>query len=303
MSLFERSGALFRDAQQSIIAAIESYEHARKGASFERDEWSREGDSEGPIKGGGGLTCVIEGGEVFERGGVNFSAVRGEFPPEMAAEMPGEGCDFEACGISLVLHPRNPHIPTVHMNHRRLSRGRTGWFGGGVDLTPYYLDEADTRHFHRVLKGACDRHPSVADHASFKAACDAYFRNHHRDEGRGVGGTFFDYLSENPEETFCFIRDSLGCFVDAYLPIVDKHIDEPFSEQERDWQLLRRGRYVEFNLIHDRGTTFGLRTGGRTESILMSLPPEVSWRYDSHPEPGSREATLVDALRTPREWV
>ncbi len=302
-SLFERSGAVFREAQESIVAALESLEMERDGVRFLRDEWSRDGSEGGPILGGGGLTCVLEGGAVFEKAGVNFSAVRGEFTPDHAAQMPGEGLAFEACGISLVIHPRNPNVPTVHMNHRRLSRGSSGWFGGGADLTPYVLVEDDCRHFHSVLKGASDRHPEVADHAKLKAACDQYFYNAHRGEARGIGGTFFDHMSDKPEETFAFIRDSCGVFLQAYLPIVEKHVDTPYDEALKDWQRIRRGRYVEFNLIHDRGTTFGLKTGGRTESILMSLPPDVTWRYDHHPEEGSPEAALVEVLKNPRTWA
>lgn len=303
MSLFDRAGAVFRDTQESIVAALESLEEERGGAKFLRDEWTRDGSGDGPILGGGGLSCVLEGGAVFEKAGVNFSAVHGRFSEDFAAHMPGEGVDFQACGVSLVIHPRSPHVPTVHMNHRRLSRGSSGWFGGGADLTPYYLDEADCRHFHATMKGACDAHPEVANHADFKKACDAYFHNHHRGEARGIGGTFFDYLTDDPEKTFAFIRESCSAFIRAYLPIVERHVDAPWTEEEREWQRIRRGRYVEFNLIHDRGTTFGLKTGGRTESILMSLPPEVSWRYDHHPEPGSREAALVEVLQSPRDWV
>lgn len=303
MSLFDRSGAVFREAQEAILAAFESLELERGGLRFRRDEWTRDGSESGPITGGGGLTCVLEGGAVFEKAGVNFSAVRGRFSPDHAAQMPGDGLEFQACGISLVIHPVNPHVPTVHMNHRRLSRGNSGWFGGGADLTPYVLYEEDCEHFHTVLKGACDRHPAVADHAAFKQACDTYFHNSHRDEARGVGGTFFDHLSDQPEDTFAFIRDSCGVFLQSYLPIVERRVDTPYDDALREWQKIRRGRYVEFNLIHDRGTTFGLKTGGRTESILMSLPSEVSWRYDHHPEPGTPEAALVDVLRSPRDWT
>lgn len=303
MTIQEASEALFRETQRTIIEALERIEASRGGTTFRRDEWQRDGTGGGPIQGGGGLTCVLEGGAVFERAGVNFSSVRGEFGAEMAERLPGDGRGFTACGISLVIHPRSPHIPTVHMNHRRLSRGDTGWFGGGSDLTPYYLDEGACRHFHRTLKAACDAHPDVAAHAEFKVACDEYFFNHHRGEARGIGGTFFDHLIDAPEATLAFIRDSCAAFLAAYLPIVEGALDRTWSERERAWQLVRRGRYVEFNLIHDRGTTFGLQTGGRTESILMSLPPEVSWRYDHHPEPGSPEAELVEVLRTPRNWI
>ncbi|MCB9520806.1 MAG: oxygen-dependent coproporphyrinogen oxidase [Myxococcales bacterium] len=302
--LFDRAGALFRETQESIIGALESLEAQHgDGSRFRRDEWTRGPESNGPITGGGGLTCVLEGGRVFERAGVNFSAVRGRYSEEFARTLPGEGLDFAACGVSLVIHPRSPRLPTVHMNHRRLSRGATGWFGGGSDLTPYVLDEDDARHFHRTLHDACARHPAVASYDRFKRECDDYFYNHHRGEARGLGGIFFDYLTDDPEETLAFMRDSCAAFLLAYLPIVERHIDEDYTDAEREWQKLRRGRYVEFNLLHDRGTMFGLRTGGRVESILMSMPPEVSWRYAAEPEAGSREAALLEVLRTPRSWV
>ncbi|MFT6400049.1 MAG: coproporphyrinogen III oxidase [Bradymonadia bacterium] len=304
--LFDRAGAVFRETQESLIGAFESLEAERGGSTFFRDDWKRPtlpADSPGPILGGGGLTCVLEDGVVFDRAGVNFSAVHGKFSEEFAKTMPGDGTEFHACGVSLVVHPKNPHVPTVHMNHRRLSRGSSGWFGGGADLTPYYLDEDDARHFHATMKAACDEHPSVANHAAFKKRCDEYFYNSHRGEARGIGGTFFDHLSEEPEKTLEFIRTSCAGFIQAYLPIVEKHIDKPYSEAEKNWQELRRGRYVEFNLIHDRGTTFGLKTGGRTESILMSMPPRVTWRYDHQPEPGSREARIVEVLKNPVDWV
>lgn len=306
MSFFDRSGAVFRTAQETIVGALESLEADLGGGRFVRDRWTRDEGSaggDGPILGGGGISCVLEGGAVFERAGVNFSSVHGRFSPEFAAKMPGDGLDFQACGVSLVIHPRSPHIPTVHMNHRRLSRGSSGWFGGGADLTPYYLDEADCRHFHATLKAACDHHPKVASYAKFKAACDAYFHNGHRGEARGIGGTFFDHLVDEPEATFAFVRESCGAFLKAYLPIVERHLEDPWTDEERAWQLLRRGRYVEFNLLHDRGTKFGIETGGRAESILMSMPPEVSWRYAHEPAAGSREAALVEVLRAPREWV
>jgi coproporphyrinogen III oxidase len=304
--LFDRSGALFRETQETLISALESIEADRGGATFVRDEWKRptlSEDAPGPILGGGGLSCVLEGGAVFERAGVNFSAVHGKFSEDFAQTMPGDGLNFRACGVSVVVHPKSPTIPTVHMNHRRLSRGDTGWFGGGADLTPYYLDEEDGVHFHRCLKEACDEHPGVADHAAFKARCDSYFFNDHRGETRGIGGTFFDQLSDDPEATLAFMRSSCAAFVQAYVPIVERHLDDTYSQAQREWQEIRRGRYVEFNLIHDRGTTFGLKTGGRTESILMSMPPRVQWRYRHEPTAGSAEAELVEMLRSPKEWV
>ena len=304
--LFDRAGALFRETQETLIGALESIEADRGGATFARDEWKRptlSPDAPGPILGGGGLSCVLEDGAVFERAGVNFSAVHGKFSDEFARTMPGDGLNFRACGVSVVVHPKSPMIPTVHMNHRRLSRGDTGWFGGGADLTPYYLDEADAEHFHRTLKEACDEHPKVADHAAFKERCDTYFFNQHRGEARGIGGTFFDQLSVDSEATLAFMRSSCAAFVNAYVPIVEQHLDDPYTDAQREWQELRRGRYVEFNLIHDRGTTFGLKTGGRTESILMSMPPRVQWKYRHEPAEGSPEASLVDVLRTPRTWT
>ena len=299
-SWHERSASFFRDAQAQILASLEAFEPE---ARFVRDAWTREPNEDGPILGGHGLTCVLEGGEVFEKGGVNVSVVHGRFSEEFARTLPGEGLTFSACGVSLVLHPRNPHVPTVHMNHRRLSRGDTGWFGGGSDLTPYYLVEEDARHFHATLKGACDRHPDVADYAAYKEACDKYFYLSHRKEARGVGGTFYDYLRDDPEATFAFIQDSCLSFIEAYTPIVARRKDTPYTEQERAWQLQRRGRYVEFNLVLDRGTVFGLKTGGRIESILMSLPNLVSWHYDRWPEEGTPEAALLDVVRNPRDWV
>lgn len=301
--VFPRAIDYFKDLQDRIVTALEELDGEAK---FRRDDWSRDEldtPANSPIHGGGGRTRVIEGGRVFEKGGVNFSHVLGRFSEEFAERFPGDGCDFEASGVSLVLHPRNPRVPTVHMNYRRLSRGSTGWFGGGADLTPYYLDEDDVRHFHAEHKKACDAHPEVADYATFKKACDEYFYNSHRGEARGIGGLFFDHLSDAPEKTFAFVRDAGDAFLKAYLPIAQKHVDDPTNDAEREWQLIRRGRYVEFNLVHDRGTTFGLKTGGRTESILMSLPNLVAWRYDHHPKPGSPEADMLEVLENPRDWV
>jgi len=305
MDLFDRCTTYFEDLQDRITAAFEGLD----GGVFREDRWDRGDpqpvgdDPEGAWLGGRGRTRVLEGGRVLERAGVNFSNVRGRFSAAHAATMPGEGRDFRAAGVSVVVHPCSPHLPTCHMNVRRLSRGDTGWWGGGGDLTPCYLDEADTRHFHRAYKDACDDHPSVGDHARFKAWCDTYFFNTHRGEVRGVGGLFFDHLVGDDEQTFAFVRAVGDAFLPAVLPIYERHVGEAWTEAERDWQLVRRGRYVEFNLVHDRGTHFGLQTGGRTESILMSLPSEVRWRYDHHPEPGSREAALLEVLRQPRDWV
>ena len=310
---FSACADYFADLQLRICAAIEEQD---SGHSFVADAWERPhgGDGPilgGPILGGHGVTRILEGGGVFERAGIGFSRVYGRFGEAFAARMPvGKGRLFAATGVSLVFHPRSPHVPTVHMNYRRLTRGDgidepTGWFGGGAALTPYYLDEDDARRFHGVLRAASERHPDIVEHDRLKAACDAYFHNAHRGEARGIGGTFFDHVTDERADrarTFAFVRDAGDAFIDAYLPIVQRHKGRSFTQRERAWQLLRRGRYVEFNLIHDRGTTFGLKTGGRTESILMSMPPEVRWRYRNEPEPGSPEAALVAVLKTPRDW-
>jgi coproporphyrinogen III oxidase len=220
--------------------------------------------------------------------------------------------DFFACGLSLVIHPKSPMVPTVHANWRYFEMyDKKGnlvdqWFGGGQDLTPYYLFEEDARHFHKVCKQACDAH-DPAFYAAYKKKCDAYFWNHHRGEARGVGGLFFDYLKPEPgrsvEDWYSFVSGVGDSFLRAYLPIAENRKSLPYGDAERDWQEIRRGRYVEFNLVHDKGTLFGLRTQGRIESILMSLPPHVQWRYDHHPEPGSEEAKLLEVLRAPREWT
>lgn len=305
MDLFSRCSGSFQDLQDRITAAFEGLD----GGTFRQDAWDRgepqpvTDDPDGAWLGGWGRTRVIEGGAVLEKAGVNFSHVRGRFSLAHAASMPGEGRDFQAAGVSVVVHPRSPHLPTCHMNVRRLSRGDTGWSGGGGDLTPYYLDADDARTFHQAYKDACDAHPGIGDHPKFKAWCDRYFHNAHRGEARGIGGIFFDHLIGRDAETIAFVEAVGDAFLPAVMPIYQRHRDRPWTAAERDWQLIRRGRYVEFNLVHDRGTHFGLKTGGRTESILMSLPPEVRWRYDHHPGPGSPEAALLDVLQSPRDWV
>lgn len=300
-TLTERASEFFQELQQEIIDGLEALDGEAK---FFVDDWTRTpGDPDSPIQNGWGRTRVLENGRVFEKAGVNFSYVEGRFRPDHAASFPGEGLDFVACGVSLVLHPRNPHAPTVHANYRRLSRGSSGWFGGGADLTPHYLYPEDATHFHRVHQQACQQHPDVADYDAMKTACDEYFYIPHRQEARGVGGIFFDHLIERPEETLSFVKSAGRAFLPAYLPIAERRHDMPFTPEQRDWQLVRRGRYVEFNLVVDRGTLFGLRTGGRIESILMSLPTMASWKYDHHPEPGTPEAQLVDVVKTPRAWV
>ena len=264
---------------------------------------------------------MLSDGNLFEKAGVNFSDVSGDMDAALAGGLPGEGRTFRATGISLVLHPRNPHVPTEHANLRCLSRGGAVWFGGGTDLTPYYVVDADVVLFHRSLREICDRHhPSL--HQRLKTWCDRYFFLPHRNEPRGVGGVFFDYFGagaeaaagepvppqpidweREPERVFQFVKDLGDHLLDAYTAIATRRRDEKWGARERDWQLLRRGRYVEFNLVFDRGTTFGLRTGGRTESILMSLPPEVRWRYAADPEPGSPEARSLAAILARQDWA
>ena len=273
------------------------------GQPFRRDEWQRP-------EGGGGITRLIEEGGVFERGGVNFSHVLGrQLPPSASAHRPElAGRAWEAMGVSLVLHPRNPYVPTVHMNVRMFVATREGeapvfWFGGGMDMTPYYPFEEDAVHFHRTCKAALE--PFGADyHARFKQWCDEYFYLKHRQEPRGIGGIFFDDLSQGGFEQCFSLMQSVGDrFLDAYVPLVLRRNQLAYGERERDFQAYRRGRYVEFNLVFDRGTLFGLQSGGRTESILMSLPPSVKWRYDWHPEPGSPEAKLYSDFLIARDWV
>lgn len=300
-TLTERSSLFFQQLQDSIIQQLEAIDGH---ATFRVDDWTRPaGESTGPIHSGWGRTRVMENGAVFEKAGVNFSYVEGRFSPDHARSFPGEGLDFTACGVSLVLHPRNPHAPTVHANYRRLSRGAQGWFGGGADLTPTYLYDDDARHFHRVHRDACAAHPGVADYERMKKDCDEYFYIPHRGEARGVGGIFFDHLTEQAEETFRFVQEAGRAFLPAYAPIVERRHSLPYTDAQREWQLIRRGRYVEFNLVVDRGTLFGLKTGGRIESILMSLPATANWVYDHHPEPGSEEARLMEVVRQPRAWL
>jgi coproporphyrinogen III oxidase len=288
----QRAAAYFRDLQDRIVAALERLD----GQRFREDAWQREG-------GGGGRSRVLSDGDVFEKAGVNFSDVHGQFSEEFARQIPGEGRDFTACGVSLVLHPRSPMVPTVHANFRYLTKGEHAWFGGGADLTPYYPFRDDVIHFHRTLRDACRRHTPLIDYPRLKQWCDEYFYLAHRREPRGVGGIFFDYLEGDFERLFAFVRDAGDAFLGAYLPIAERRRNEPYGERERAFQEYRRGRYVEFNLIYDRGTLFGLKTGGRIESILMSLPPVARWRYDWHPEAGSREAELYDVYLKPRDWA
>jgi len=272
---------------------------------FQEDIWERK-------EGGGGRTRVIENGRVFEKGGVNISAVHGELPKTMQQHFGVANANFFACGLSLVLHPKNPMVPTVHANWRYFEMydvdGNIAdqWFGGGQDLTPYYLFNEDAIHFHQICKAACDRH-NAEFYPKYKARCDEYFYNTHRNEGRGIGGLFFDYCKATEElsieDWFNFVTEVGDSFLDAYVPIVEKRKDLDYTEAQRNWQEIRRGRYVEFNLVHDKGTLFGLKTNGRIESILMSLPPHVQWVYDNHPEAGSEEERLIKVLQNPKSWV
>jgi coproporphyrinogen III oxidase len=272
------------------------------GGEFKEDRWSRP-------EGGGGRSRVLSNGTVFEKAGVGFSHVLGKsLPPSATATRPDlAGKPFHAMGVSLVIHPRNPYVPTSHANVRLFTAGEgeqaVWWFGGGFDLTPYYGFEEDAVHWHRTAKAACAPHgPEL--YPRFKKWCDDYFFIKHRGEPRGIGGLFFDdFNAPGFLDAFKFLRSVGNAFVPAYLPIVQKRKATPFGERERDFQLYRRGRYVEFNLVQDRGTIFGLQSGGRTESILMSLPPLVAWRYDWKPEPGTPEARLYDIFLKPRDWA
>ena len=289
----EDACSYFRGLQDRICAALEELDGK---ARFREDLWHRPG-------GGGGRTRILADGAVFEKGGVSFSDVHGELSEEFARQVAGEGREFSACGISLVLHPLSPMIPTVHANFRFLIKGTRQWFGGGADLTPFYPYREDVILFHRVWRDACNRHAGAADYRRFKKWCDDYFYLPHRGEPRGVGGIFFDNLEGDLDELFAFVRDCGDHFLDAYLPIARRRQQEPFTAEQRAFQEFRRGRYVEFNLLYDRGTLFGLKTGGRIESILMSLPPVVRYLYDHHPWPGTREAELYDVYLKPHDWA
>jgi coproporphyrinogen III oxidase len=288
----------FAGLQGRIVAALEALDAKR----FREDSWSRP-------EGGGGATRILEEGNFFERAGVNLSRVQGHaLPPSASAARPQlAGQPYDAMGVSVVLHPRNPYCPTVHMNVRFFAAGTTWWFGGGMDLTPYYGFEEDARHFHATCQQAlapAAKEAGVEYYPKFKRWCDEYFHLRHRNEPRGIGGIFFDDLAER-DFAFCFaLARSVGDhFLAAYLPIFERRKDIAFGERERSFQAYRRGRYVEFNLVYDRGTLFGLQSGGRTESILMSLPPRADWRYDWKPEAGSAEEKLYTDFLRPRDWV
>jgi coproporphyrinogen III oxidase len=294
--------------QQRIVAALEDIEAAAGGtAAFVNDPWQKLPDE--PLQ-GDGITCILEGGAVFERAGCGFSHVRGpRLPPSATEHRPQlAGAPFEAMGVSLVFHPRNPYVPTVHMNVRMIAAGHAGqepvcWFGGGMDLTPIYGFEDDAVHFHTACRDALA--PFGADkYPRFKKWCDEYFFLKHRQEARGIGGIFFDDFEELGQERSRAVMQSVGdAFLGAYLPIVARRQHMAWGEREREFQLYRRGRYVEFNLVWDRGTHFGLQSGGRTESILLSMPPLAAWQYRHAPEPGSAEAALAERFLPPREWV
>jgi coproporphyrinogen III oxidase len=290
-----------QNLQTRIVEAIELVD----GKNFLQDSWQRP-------EGGGGNSCMLEDGNVFERAGIGFSHVLGtKLPPAASVAHPeAAGRPWEAMGVSLVFHPRNPYIPTVHMNVRffvakaqNAAEQDIWWFGGGMDLTPYYGFEEDAEHFHRTIKTAIDTFGS-SYYPEFKKECDEYFFLKHRQEPRGIGGIFYDDFNElGFEKTFAFHRAVGDAFLQAYLPIVQRRKDTPYSERERDFQAYRRGRYVEFNLIYDRGTIFGLQSNGRTESILLSMPPIVKWRYDWKPEAGSPEAKLYTDFLIEKDWL
>jgi coproporphyrinogen III oxidase len=303
--LFRESWIHFIHAlQETICSRLEEMDGKSK---FVEDRWER------PENGGGGKTRVIENGQVFEKGGVNSSVVYGAVSDAMRTQLKIEGSSWFACGLSLVLHPKNPFVPTVHANWRYFElydengKRTDRWFGGGTDLTPYYLFKEDAVHFHSILKQTLDPYGTEL-YPAYKKECDRYFSNHHRQqEMRGVGGIFYDYLrpvdETDAEKWFSFQQTNGNAFLEGYLPIVEKRKDLPYGENEIWWQEIRRGRYVEFNLLHDRGTLFGLKTNGRTESILMSLPPRARWVYNFMPQPGSKEDELLQVCLHPKEWT
>jgi coproporphyrinogen III oxidase len=298
----EQFYAYIENLQDTITSKLEEVDGK---ALFQEDNWKRS-------EGGGGRTRVIENGAVFEKAGVNISKVFGELPESLRKQFGVEQGNFFACGLSLVLHPINPFAPTVHANWRYFEmydgEGNivTQWFGGGQDLTPYYLFEEDAIHFHSVCKNACDKH-NEGFYPKFKETCDSYFWNKHRNEARGLGGLFFDYLKETEEfsiqDRYDFVTEVGNSFLESYVPIVEQRKEIEYIKQHKDWQEVRRGRYVEFNLVHDRGTLFGLKTNGRIESILMSLPPTVQWVYNRQPDENSEEAKLLDVLANPKDWI
>ncbi len=283
----------FKNLQNVICTALETLDGKAK---FSQDVWAHK-------ESGGGKTRILQQGSIFEKAGVNFSAITSNLSPTLAARLGVDAQHIFATGISVILHPVSPMIPIAHMNIRYLELANgDGWFGGGADLTPCYLFDEDAKHFHQTLKYACDKFDPTF-YPVFKQWCDEYFFIKHRGEARGIGGVFFDYLREDKEKTLLFVQELGNAFAHAYVPIAQQRKSEQWGQREKQWQFLRRGRYVEFNLVYDRGTLFGLETEGRAESILMSLPPEVHWRYNHQPEDGSREALLMKVLKQPRAWV
>ena len=303
MTRRDRVYKVMQEGQTKLVTAFEEVDGAGK---FAAHTWERPG-------GGGGRAMVFSGGAVFEKAGVNVSAVQGEkVPPSLAAQHPGTADKpWFATGISLVLHPQNPYVPAFHANYRYFEVGAEGensdiwWFGGGADMTPSYAFEEDIVHFHRTLQAQCNRHEQ-ADYQTMKETCDRYFYLKHRQEMRGVGGIFYDELSKPGAGAwaadFAFTKDGIDTILEAYLPIVEKRRDTSYFEREEQWQHLRRGRYAEFNLVYDRGTLFGLQTTGNIEAILMSMPPHAQWIFDYQPEPGSAEARMLEVLQ-PKDWV
>jgi len=305
MDMRRRFEENYRRAQNNICNAVSELD----GTPFKEDVWTRPG-------GGGGISRVLSNGNVFEKAGCSLSVVYGSMPQDDLQSATSRGADrakgyaegervpFFACGLSSVMHPRNPMAPTMHFNYRYFETdGGAWWFGGGSDITPAYLFEEDIQHFHQTYKDVCDKHDPEY-YSKFKKWADEYFTIKHRGETRGLGGIFFDDQNDRePEKIFAFSKDCLDALVPAYLPIVAKHKDDAFTQQQKEWQLMRRGRYVEFNLVYDRGTVFGLKTGGRIESILMSLPETARWEYNHSPAEGTPEAEIMDAFKNPREWV
>lgn len=299
--LKEEISSYFRNLQDNICKALEELD----GKKFTEESWERDG-------GGGGKSRVMQNGTIIEKGGVNFSEVYGSLPEIIKKDLQIESEYFYATGVSIVIHPESPIVPIIHMNVRyfetsdKNSEKINNWFGGGIDLTPHYVNEEDASFFHQSLKGICDKH-DISYYPEFKKWADDYFFIKHRNETRGIGGIFFDRLSENElftiEQRFDFVRDVGNAFIPIYLPLIKKNKDTAYSQQEKNWQLLRRGRYVEFNLLYDKGTKFGLETAGRVESILMSLPLLAAWQYNFQPQPKSREQQTMDYLKKGIDWI
>ncbi|HWB88955.1 MAG TPA: oxygen-dependent coproporphyrinogen oxidase [Acidimicrobiia bacterium] len=284
---------VYRQVQEDFCSAVETVDGLSR---FGADRWARD-------EGGGGLTRILAGEGPIEKAAVNFSAVEGETPGGLSDRLAADSDRFYATGVSIIVHPRNPHAATFHANLRYFETDETAWFGGGADLTPFYLYEEDAEHFHATLAAVCAAHP-VADYDRWKRACDQYFHLPHRGESRGVGGLFFDHLTDHLDEVFVFQNELGKALADAYVPILKRRVDMPYGEREIEWHEIRRGRYAEFNLVWDRGTRFGLDTSGRVESVLSSLPPRARWMYGHEPAEGTPEARLLEMVRgEPRSWV